>query len=132
VKISVIKQYSVFLTNQPGTLADLARRFADKGVNIIGISSEVRDDAAMVRIALDGEGDYSAILSKAGYASVESKLISVELEDQPGTLYRLTQALGQGGVNITNVYGTSLGGQSSRILLAAENTQKALEVLGTL
>jgi hypothetical protein len=35
-------------------------------------------------------------------------------------------------VNITNVYGTSLGGQSSRILLAAENTQKALEVLGTL
>ncbi|MBI5244380.1 MAG: ACT domain-containing protein [Elusimicrobia bacterium] len=129
MKITLIKQYSVFLPNQPGALSDLAKRFAERGINIIGLSSEVRDDSALVRVALDGEGDYSAVLSKAGFASVESKMISVEVEDKPGELHKVTMALGEGGVNITNVYGTAVGGQVSRILIAAENTEKALKVL---
>ena len=129
VKISLIKQYSVFLPNQPGALADLAKRFSENGVNIIGLSSEVRDDSALVRVAVDGERDYSAVLSKAGFASVESKMISVEVDDAPGRLHEVTKALGEGGVNITNVYGTSAGGHISRLLMAAENTDKALKVL---
>jgi hypothetical protein len=129
VKITLIKQYSVFLTNSPGALADLTKRFSESGINIIGLSSEVRDDSALVRIALDGETDYSAVLSKAGFASVESKMISVEVDDQPGRLHMITKALGEGGVNITNVYGTAAGGSISRLLLAVENTQKAMKAL---
>ena len=129
MKISLIKQYSVFLPNTPGALADLAKRFSDQKINIIGLSSEVRDDSALVRVALDGEHDYSAVLSKAGFASVESKMISVEVDDKPGELHRVTKALGEGGVNITNVYGTATGGQLSRLLIAAENTDKALKAL---
>ncbi|MFA6092916.1 MAG: ACT domain-containing protein [Elusimicrobiota bacterium] len=129
MKVEVIKQYSIFLPNKPGVLADLSRRFADKGVNIIGLSSEVRDDSAMVRVALDGAGDHSAIISRAGYASVESRLISIEVDDTPGQLYRITRALGEGGVNITNIFGTAAGGSASRLLLSAENTDRALAVL---
>lgn len=132
MKISVITQHSVFMPNRPGSLDDLAKRFFEEGVDIIGISSEVRDDSAMVRIALDGEKNSSAVISKAGYASVESKLISVELDDKPGQLHHLTHALAQGGVNITTVYGTALGGRTSRILIAVENIQKALRALETL
>lgn len=132
MKISVITQHSVFMPNRPGSLEDLAKRFLDEGVNIIGISSEVRDDSALVRIALDGEKNHSAVISKAGYASVESKIISVELDDRPGQLHRLALALAQGGVNITTVYGTALGGQTSRILFAVENIQKALRSLENL
>ncbi|MFA6028934.1 MAG: ACT domain-containing protein [Elusimicrobiota bacterium] len=129
MKIEVIKQYSVFLPNKPGALADLAKRFGDQGIDIVGISSEVRDDSALVRIALSGEGDHSAVISKAGYASVESQMLSVEVEDKPGQLHKVTKALGEGAVNITNIYGTAIGGSVSRLLLAVENTQKALKVL---
>lgn len=129
MKVSLIKQYSVFLPNHPGALADLAKRFGDSGINIIGLSSEVRDDSALVRIALDGDGDYSSVLSKAGFASVEGKMISVEVDDQPGRLHAVTKALGEGGVNITNVYGTAAGGGISRLLIAAENTARAMSVL---
>ena len=132
MKVETLKQFSVFLPNKPGALSRLAKLFADAGVNLLGIASEVRDDSGMVRIAVGQDKDVSAVLSKAGFASVESKLLSVVVADKPGELLRVSVALAEGGVNITTVYGTSLDGQSCRILFAAENTEKALEVLARL
>jgi len=128
MKVTVIKQYSVFMPNRPGALARLANLFGDAGVNIIGIASEVRDDSGLVRIALDGDADHSAILSRAGFASVESKLLSVEVDDQPGQLSDITRSLAEGGINITTVYGTAFG-KTSRILVAVENTDRALKLI---
>ena len=129
MKVSVIKQYSVFMPNKPGALARLAQAFADAEVNIIGLTSEVRDDSALVRIALAGDQEHSGILSRAGYASVEGRLLSVEVEDRAGQLARITKLLGEGGVNITTVYGTALGSAQSRILMAVEDTDRAVALL---
>lgn len=129
MQVSIIKQYSVFMANRPGALARVAKLFGEAGVNIVGIASEVRDDSGVVRIAVDGEEDHSGILSKAGFASVEGRLVSVELDDKPGQLARAAKVLAEGGINITTVYGTSFGGSSTRILFAVENTDKALELL---
>ena len=52
MKVELIKQFSIFLPNRPGSLARLARLFAEKKVNMLGIASEVRDDSGMVRIAV--------------------------------------------------------------------------------
>lgn len=129
MKIAVIKQYSVFLPNRPGSLARLTGLFADAGVNIIGIASEVRDDSGMVRLAVDGEGDHSGVLSRAGFASVESRLLSIEVTDKPGRLADVARLLADGGVNVTTVYGTSFRDRVSRLLIAVENTDRALEIL---
>ena len=129
MKVEILKQFSVFMPNRPGSLAALARLFSDKGINIVGLASEVRDDSGMVRIAVEGDADVSGILSQAGFASVESTLISVEVPNRPGELFRLARALADGKVNITTVYGTSFGGRSSRILVSVTNTEKALSLL---
>jgi hypothetical protein len=132
MKVEVLKQFSIFLPNRPGALARLAKLFGDKGVNMVGIASEVRDDSGMVRIAVAGDADVSGILSAAGFASVETSLISVEVDDTPGALSQVAQALAEGKVNITTVYGTSVGGRTSRILINAENTEKARAALDKL
>lgn len=129
MKVEVLKQFSVFMPNKPGALAGLAKLFAEQGINILGIASEVRDDSGMVRIAVEGSADVSAILSQAGFASVETSLLSVEVLDKPGALHRVTKALADGKINITTVYGTAVGGQTSRILIAVENTAKARSLL---
>ncbi|MCX5787347.1 MAG: ACT domain-containing protein [Elusimicrobia bacterium] len=129
MKVEVLKQYSVFLPNEPGALGRLSGEFAKAGVSLIGISSEVRDDSAMVRIAVGAEGDFSSVLGQAGFASIESKLVSVEVPDRPGALAMISDALALGKVNITNVYGTALHGGTCRILFAVENTAKALKIL---
>lgn len=130
MKVSILKQYSVFMANRPGSLAGLTTLFAHADVNIVGIASEVRDDSGLVRIAVEGEGDTSGILSRAGFASVESRLLSVEAEDTPGKLAEISKRLADSGINITTVYGTALGTQVSRILIAVENTDDAFKILG--
>ncbi len=133
MKVTKIKQFSVFMPNKPGALTRLAALFSEKGINILGIASEVRDDSGLVRIALENESDVSSILSQAGFSSVETHILSVEVDDKPGELLRIASALAEGKVNITTVYGTSVAGaRTSRILIAAQNTDKALTLLAAL
>ncbi|MCM2304136.1 MAG: ACT domain-containing protein, partial [Elusimicrobia bacterium] len=125
-----IKQFSVFMPNKPGALTRLAALFSEKGINILGIASEVRDDSGLVRIALENDAEVSSILSSAGFSSVETHILSVEVDDKPGELLRVTAALAEGKINITTVYGTSVeGAKTSRILIAAQSTDRALEIL---
>ena len=133
MKVEKIKQFSIFMPNKPGVLSRLAALFADKQINILGIASEVRDDSGLVRIALAQDSDVSAILSQAGFSSVETGVISVEVDDRPGQLLRVTAALAEGKINITTVYGTSVSGaRTARILINAQNTDKALAILEAL
>lgn len=130
MKVEKIKQFSVFMPNKPGALSRLAQLFAAKHINVLGIASEVGDDSGLVRIALAQDTDVSAILSQAGFSSVETYILSVELDDEPGQLLRVSEALAEGKINITTVYGTSVdGGGTSRILIAVQNTDRALEIL---
>lgn len=118
------------MPNKPGALSRLVTLFSEKNVNILGIASEVSAESGLVRIALANDSDASSILSKAGFSSVETHILSVELDDQPGQLLRVSDALAEGKINITTVYGTSSPGAStSRILIAVQNTDKALELL---
>ena len=130
MKVQKIKQFSVFMPNKPGALSRLAALFHEKGINILGIASEVRDDSGLVRIALENDAQVSHILSQAGFSSVETSILSVEVDDRPGQLLRVTEALAEGKINITTVYGTSVAGaKTARILIAVQNADKALAVL---
>lgn len=133
MKVEKIKQFSIFMPNTPGALSRLAALFSDRRINILGIASEVRDDSGLVRIALGADADISSLLSQAGFSSVETNVLSVEVEDQPGQLLRVTAALADGKINITTVYGTSVSGaKTARILINAQNTDKALSILEAL
>jgi hypothetical protein len=130
VKVEKIKQFSVFMPNKPGALSRLASLFAEKKINVLGIASEVSAESGLVRIALANDADASAILSKAGFSSVETHILSVEVDDQPGEMLKVTEALAAGKINITTVYGTSVpGANTSRLLIAVQNTDKALTII---
>jgi hypothetical protein len=129
--VKLISQYTVFLPNVPGALSKFVELFANEGINIIGIASEIRDDSGVVRIAVDADLKVSHILTGAGFTTIETSMLSVELPDKPGELLRLTKILGENNINITTVYGTSLGGASGRLLLNVTDADKALEVLKT-
>ena len=127
--VKLIRQYTVFIPNIPGALSKFVELFAKEGVNIIGIASEIRDDSGVVRIAIDTDRKLSHVLTSAGFTTIETPLISLELPDKPGQLLRLTKILGENNINITTVYGTSAGGVNGRLLLNVSDAGKALDVL---
>ena len=129
MKVTVLKQFSIFMPNKPGALSRLAGLFAEKKINILGIASEVRDDSGMVRIALPSDSEVSSVLSQNGFSSVETNILSVEVSDKAGELFRLTSALAEGRINITTVYGTAFGHQVSLILIAVDNIEPAVKAM---
>ncbi|MEW6042064.1 MAG: ACT domain-containing protein, partial [Elusimicrobiota bacterium] len=102
------------------------------GINIVGIASEIQDATGIVRITIDTDRKISYILTNAGFTTVETPMISVELLDKPGEFHKLTKILAENNINITTVYGTSLGGTMGRILINVSDPQKAIEVLKNL
>lgn len=127
--VKLIRQYTVFLPNVPGALSKFVELFANEGINIIGIASEIRDDSGVVRVAIDDDRSVSHVLTGAGFTTIETRMISLSLPDKPGFLLRLTKVLGDKNINITTVYGTSEGGGAGRLLLNASEPERAVEVL---
>ncbi len=130
MQVKVVRQYTVFLPNVPGALSRFVGLFVNEGINIIGIASEIRDDSGVVRVTVDTDKKISYILTSAGFTTVETPIISLELTDQPGELLSLTKTLAGHGINITTVYGTALGGETARILIGVSDADRALEILG--
>ncbi|OGR71171.1 MAG: hypothetical protein A2089_08000 [Elusimicrobia bacterium GWD2_63_28] len=129
MSVKLVRQYTVFLPNIPGALSKFVELFANEGVNIIGIASEIRDDSGVVRVAVDADRKVSHLLTGAGFTTIETQMISVDLQDKPGELMRLAKLLGGHNINITTVYGTSDTGQTGRLLMNASDVEKAYEVL---
>lgn len=127
--VKVVKQYTVFLPNVPGALSRFVGLFVNEGINIIGIASEIRDDSGVVRVTVDTDKKISYILTNAGFTTVETPIISLELPDKPGELLTLSKTLATNGINITTVYGTAIGGKTGRILISVSDTDRALEIL---
>jgi len=127
--VSLVRQYSVFMPNKPGALSAFTKLFLDAGANIYGIASEIRDDSGIVRVSVEDEVKMGTILAKAGFTCIETPVLSVEIPNKPGELHRISALLSDNGINITTVYGTGISGHTSRILLATNDTEKALEIL---
>jgi len=130
--ITTVRQYSVFLPNKPGALSEFTKLFADQGIAIIGIASEIRDDSGVVRVSVESDKRIGYILTQAGFTTVETSMLSLELPDNIGELHRLSSKLGEAGVNITTVYGTTHTGRTSRLLFSVNDLEKAKEVLNNL
>ena len=129
MNVSLVRQYSVFMPNKPGALSGFTKLFLDAGANIYGIASEIRDDSGIVRVAVEGDANMGTVLARAGFTCIETPILSVEVPNRPGELHRLSVLLADNGINITTVYGTGIDGQTSRILLATNDIEKALDLL---
>lgn len=128
MSVKIVKQYAVFLPNKPGALYNFIKLFEEEGINIIGIASEIHDESGIVKIAVDTDKKMSYILTRAGFTTLETNTISVDIEDKPGELVKLTKLLADNNINITTVYGTA-SKCPSRLLINVSDLDKALKIL---
>lgn len=127
--ISVVKQYSVFLINEPGALKNFAELFVRENVDVIAISQDVRYDAAVVRLAIKYEQEISHALTKAGFTSVKTDAICLDAPNRVGLIRDIGSVLSNNGINITTIYGTAGAGTDSRWIIVVNNITKALNAL---
>lgn len=127
--ISVVKQYSVFLVNEPGTLKNVAEILMREKVNIIALSQGVHYDAATFRLAITHDQEISHILTRAGFTSVKTEAICIETKDRPGLILDISSVLTKQNINIAAIYGSVTSDGQSRWIAIVNNITKALNAL---
>ena len=115
-----VKQLTISLENQPGTLAQMAQVLADAKVNIVAL---LVGSSTGPQVVVDQIGKAKKVLDKAGMSYTEGTLEQFELNNKPGALAGVTGKLAKKGINIDSAYATMAKGAKKAVLLVATSQQ---------
>ncbi len=100
----VVKQISVFLENVPGRLRAVTSILADNKINLRALTLADTSDFGVLRLIVDKPQDAVDILKGKNFIVKLSDVIAVEMDDSPGGLDSVLDALEQSHVNIEYMY----------------------------
>ena len=101
------KQFSVFLENKVGALAEICQLISDRSINLLAICAIDTVEEAVLRIVAEDEAGTLEVLRRAGFRVVETDVFLIELDNEPGATVRLATKLAKAGVNIDYIYASA-------------------------
>ena len=124
-------QLAMFVRSVPGTLADICAYLSEHDINILGVSIQDGVDHAIIRLVTDKPKPATYLLEERGLLVVENPVLAVNLENLPGALARIGNALADAKINIHYVYGgISDEDQKGLLYFRVDDVEGALSVLG--
>jgi hypothetical protein len=95
-----MKAFLIEAANRPGELARVTELIAGRGINIEAFSIAYGADGALAILSHDEKGLQSALDDSNGITYKEVPLLTISLEDKPGTVAWAARKLADAGVNI--------------------------------
>ncbi|MCE5191464.1 MAG: ACT domain-containing protein [Actinomycetia bacterium] len=99
-----VKQLSVLIENEAGSVSDVTSILGDERINIRGFSVSDTAEFGVLRLIVDRPEDASDALRLAGFPVREDDVICIDLPDVPGGLAGVLSMVASAGVNIEYVY----------------------------
>ena len=123
-------QFSVFLVNKPGVLAQVTHALGGAKVNILAMTLVDSQEHGVLRMVVDRPDDARTVLAGLNLPMTEAEVLVLDLSNRPGALGDVATTLGQAHVNINYAYctGGAPGGRSTGIFKVAD-VKKAQQVL---
>ena len=100
----MIRQISVFVENQPGSMMNVTSVLTEAGVNIRAISTFDTPEFGIMRLVVDDPVSAKNSLTAKGFVTRVSNVIGVELKDEQGNLNQMLKILADGMINIDYIY----------------------------
>jgi hypothetical protein len=124
-------QFSVFLVNKPGVLAQVTRALADEKINIVAMTLVDSQEHGVLRLVAENPNAARAVLAKLNLPMTETEVLCVDLPNQSGALADVATLLGQNHININYAYCTSgaPGGRTTGVFKTGDHgkAQKLME-----
>lgn len=98
-----IQELSLRLPNRPGQLASVLRRLAQERINIAAVSVDSTRSQGRVRLVVSDPVRALEVLRDAEFPVEARELITISLEDRPGSLLQALDVLAKGRVNILSI-----------------------------
>jgi len=117
---------SVIIDDLPGALAQVGEALGNASINIHGYCSFPSGGKSYLHLLVEDVDSTRRALQEIGIEIVqERQVLTVDMEDKPGTMGKVARRIADAGVNIDMVY----MGTNSRPVVAAYNLEKARSAL---
>lgn len=126
----MLKQLSVFVENNIGSLARVTGVFKRQGINIRAIAAFDSPDFGILRVIVDKPEAAKAVLEEKGFAVKITEVLAVELEDRPGHLDEVLSIIADNGFNLNYIYSFVLRDKKEPLMVM--NTDHMAEASGVL
>ena len=99
-----MKQVSIFAENKKGALHKILSALSEADVNIAGFVTNDSAEFGIIRMVTSDVEKAEELLKKTGYLYKVSDVLGVEVEDEPGALNTLLEALLHMNINVDYLY----------------------------
>ena len=126
----MIRQISVFVENQPGSMMRVTSVLTEARVNIRAISTFDTPEFSIMRLIVDEPERANAGLTEKGFVTRVSDVIGVELKDEKGNLNQMLKILADGQINVNYIYSFVIReGKAPVMIFHTDDFEKAEQVL---
>ncbi|MFO8056913.1 MAG: ACT domain-containing protein [bacterium] len=125
-----VNQLSVFVENQPGRLAGVARALGENDINIMAMTiAETKEFGVLRMIVADYEKGMQ-VLKDAGYTVVTTEILAIEVQDKPGALARVLEAFAGKNLNVEYMYAfVARRGDAAILVFRFDDPDRAVDAL---
>ncbi len=126
----VATQFSIFMVNKPGVLAQILGEFARAKINVIAMTVMDSVEHGVLRVVLATTKNAEEVLSKLNMPYNQTEVLCVSLDNKAGALATVAEKLAKSHINISYAYCTAgaKGGRTTGVLKVAD-VKKAMKVL---
>jgi hypothetical protein len=123
-------QFSVFLVNKPGVLAQVLGELAHAKVNIVAMTMADTTEHGVLRLIVDKPADARRVMKKLSIPVTETEVLGVDMPNRPGSIADLCARLASEHINISYAYATiGNGGSKTKVVVKVADMNKAKAVL---
>ncbi len=123
-------QFSIFMTNKPGILANILAELAKAKINVLALTVMDSVEHGVLRVVGASQENIRKLLTGQNLAFNETDVLCVNLPNKAGAFADVAQKLARAHINISYAYCTAgaRGGRTTGILKVTD-VKKAMKVL---
>ena len=125
-----MKQISIYIENKKGKLAEVSTLLGANGINLQALSIADTADFGILRVVADDTDKAYKLLCDNGYLAKVTDVIAVKIEDKPGSLAKIINALSDADIFVEYTYAfTSTEPGIAVMAFRVDDNQKAVSAL---
>lgn len=124
-----VTEVTARLENKPGRLAKICSSLGQEKVNIRALSVMDTAERSVLRLVTDEPESTRRVLTGLGVESESADVLSVEMDNKPGSLAKVLQRLADEHINVEYAYTSAVGSGKGLGVFRVDNPKKAKAVL---
>lgn len=126
----MLKQISVFVENEVGSLGRVTGVLRREGINLRAIASYDTPEFGILRMVVDAPEQCKEVLTREGFVVKISEVLAVELVDRPGELDRVLHVIADAELTVNYIYSFVIRNEKSPLMVMhLDDMEKADRIL---